>query len=64
MVKFGGFWAALLFGFADAVQGKMQSVLRVALPPEVLQMALLHPDHDCAGGGYRPGHPARRRQAV
>jgi len=26
-------------GFANAVQGKMQSVLRVALPPEVLQMA-------------------------
>lgn len=35
----GSFLAALLFGFADAVQGKMQSVLRVALPPEVLQMA-------------------------
>ncbi|HIP97068.1 MAG TPA: ABC transporter permease, partial [Anaerolineae bacterium] len=35
----GSFLAALLFGFADAVQGKMQSVLRVGLPPEFLQMA-------------------------
>ncbi len=34
----GSFFAALLFGFADAVQGKMQA-LRVALPPEFLQMA-------------------------
>ncbi|MDY7040268.1 MAG: ABC transporter permease [Chloroflexota bacterium] len=35
----GSFLAALLFGFADAIQFKMQSVLRVALPPEFLQMA-------------------------
>jgi ABC-type uncharacterized transport system permease subunit len=34
----GGFFAALIFGFADAVQGKMQA-LKVALPPEFLQMA-------------------------
>jgi len=35
----GSFLAALLFGFADAIQGKMQSVLQVGLPPEFLQMA-------------------------
>ena len=34
----GSFLAALVFGFADAVQGKMQA-LKVALPPEFLQMA-------------------------
>ena len=34
----GGFFASLIFGFADAVQGKMQA-LKVALPPEFLQMA-------------------------
>jgi ABC-type uncharacterized transport system permease subunit len=34
----GSFFAALIFGFADAVQGKMQA-LKVALPPEFLQMA-------------------------
>ncbi len=34
----GSFFASLLFGFADAVQGKMQA-LKVALPPEFLQMA-------------------------
>lgn len=34
----GSFLAALIFGFADAVQGKMQA-FKVALPPEFLQMA-------------------------
>jgi len=34
----GSFLAALVFGFADAVQGKMQA-LKIALPPEFLQMA-------------------------
>ncbi|NUQ37711.1 MAG: ABC transporter permease [Caldilineales bacterium] len=34
----GSFFAALIFGFADALQGKMQA-FRVALPPEFLQMA-------------------------
>lgn len=36
---FGSFVAALIFGFADAVQGKMQTVLDVGIPPEFLQMA-------------------------
>jgi len=34
----GAFFAALIFGFADALQGKMQA-FKVALPPEFLQMA-------------------------
>ena len=34
----GSFLAALIFGFADAVQGKMQA-FKIALPPEFLQMA-------------------------
>jgi len=34
----GSFFAALIFGFADAVQGKMQA-FKIALPPEFLQMA-------------------------
>ena len=34
----GSFFAALIFGFAGAVQGKMQA-FRIALPPEFLQMA-------------------------
>jgi energy-coupling factor transporter ATP-binding protein EcfA2 len=34
----GSFFSALIFGFADAVQGKMQA-LKVPLPPEFLQMA-------------------------
>lgn len=34
----GSFFAALIFGFADAVQGKMQA-FQIALPPEFLQMA-------------------------
>ncbi|NPA90011.1 MAG: ABC transporter permease [Chloroflexi bacterium] len=33
---FGGFAASLLFGFADAIQVKMQ-ILKVAVPPEFLQ---------------------------
>jgi ABC-type uncharacterized transport system permease subunit len=36
---YGAFAAALIFGFADAVQGKMQNVLQVGIPPEFLQMA-------------------------
>jgi len=34
----GSFLAALVFGFADAIQGKMQA-FKIALPPEFLQMA-------------------------
>jgi len=33
---FGGFLASLLFGFADAIQVKMQ-ILKVGIPPEFLQ---------------------------
>ena len=36
---YGSFAAALIFGFADAIQGKMQNVLDVGIPPEFLQMA-------------------------
>jgi len=36
---YGSFAAALIFGFADALQGKMQTVLQVGIPPEFLQMA-------------------------
>lgn len=36
---YGSFAAALIFGFADAIQGKMQNVLNVGVPPEFLQMA-------------------------
>ncbi|MFZ5918345.1 MAG: ABC transporter permease [Chloroflexota bacterium] len=36
---YGSFAAALIFGFADAIQGKMQNVLAVGIPPEFLQMA-------------------------
>jgi len=36
---YGSFAAALIFGFADAIQGKMQNVLQVGIPPEFLQMA-------------------------
>lgn len=36
---YGSFAAALIFGFADAIQGKMQNVLNVGIPPEFLQMA-------------------------
>jgi ABC-type uncharacterized transport system permease subunit len=36
---YGAFAAAMIFGFADAVQGKMQNVLQVGIPPEFLQMA-------------------------